>query len=70
MLIFVSLSMQGIAKVACKTDAQSLVRLVKETGSRPQHGCKGRMYSVSQTNQVGRQEPIRAFLPRKFGDFC
>jgi hypothetical protein len=48
--------------VVCKTDRQSLVRLVKcaETGLR-QHVCKGRMCSASQTNQVGRQDPIRAF---------
>jgi hypothetical protein len=70
MLIFVSLSVQVIAKVACKTDAQSLVRLVKETGLQPQHGCNGRMYSVNQINQVGRQEPIGAFLPRKSDEFC
>ncbi|XP_023720127.1 28S ribosomal protein S10, mitochondrial [Cryptotermes secundus] len=42
-----------IAKVVCKTERQSLVKLVKyaETGIRSQHVCKGRMYSVSETNQ-------------------
>jgi hypothetical protein len=63
MLTLVSLSLQVIAKVVCKTERQSLVRLVKyaETGIRPQHVCKGRMYSVNETNQVERQDPIRAF---------
>jgi hypothetical protein len=63
MLTLVSLSLQVIAKVVCKPERQSLVRLVKyaETGIRPQHVCKGRTYSVNETNQVERQDPIRAF---------
>jgi hypothetical protein len=63
MLILVSLSLQVIAKVVCKTERQSLVRLVKYagTGIRHQYVCNGRMYSIGETNQMGTQDPVRAF---------